>query len=143
MHQSYSCREIVVRNHLCRSTRRAGPRKTVPDTYCSPARCEKPLPAADRTARLDGPAAGDCQGLDAFYAEVPSDFLLNLEQCLLVFPDPRTPIDDWRNSAFAQAEPNADRMVTIVVTTDTVHRERLVKMSREPANMLVTAGAGT
>ena len=38
----------------------------------------------------------ECQGLDAFFAEVSSDFLLNLEQCLLVFPDPQTPIDDWR-----------------------------------------------
>ncbi len=32
----------------------------------------------------------DCQGLDAFFAVVSSDFLLNLEQCLVVFPDPRT-----------------------------------------------------
>ncbi len=82
----------------------------------------------------------DCQGLDAFFGKVSSDFLLNLEQCLLVFPDPQTPIVDWRE-ALRQAEPNADRMLTIVVTTDAAHRERLLKGSREPTNMLVTASS--
>ena len=73
---------------------------------------------------------------EVFYTDVACR-LLDLERCLLVLPGAEMPLADWR-AKLRELVPEADRLVTLVVTTDSEDQARLLEVSRETSNLLVT-----